>query len=122
MVAADDDRRLELALPHHLVEGEAEFRAIAEPDPADARGQALELDSFARHVEPMDEVSVVRKDLLHLGVGPINVLRVAGERAPAEGADTAAEERADIGRNEAREIESVGDAHLLGELADVVAV
>jgi hypothetical protein len=44
MVAADHDRRLELAAPHHLVEGEAGEVALPQPEPADARGQALEVD------------------------------------------------------------------------------
>jgi hypothetical protein len=30
--------------------------AIAEPDPADPRGQALEVDPLARHVEPVVEM------------------------------------------------------------------
>ena len=45
MIAPDHDRRLQLALRHHLVEREAEAMAVAEPDPADARRQALELDA-----------------------------------------------------------------------------
>src|SRR6185503_21088154 len=52
VVTADHDRRSELALRDHFVEGETEPRAILESDPADARRQALELDALARHVEP----------------------------------------------------------------------
>jgi hypothetical protein len=51
-----------------------------------------------------------------------DVLRIARQRRPAERADAAAEQRADIGRHEAGEIEGVGDALVLGHLADVVAV
>src|SRR5215470_15484231 len=122
MVAADDDRRLELAPRHHLVEGEPDLGAVAEAEPADPRRQALELDALPRHVEPGMEMAVAGEQLLHLGIGAVDVLGIARERAPAEGADAAAEERADIGGNEAREIEGVLDAHLLGELADVIAV
>ena len=53
MIAADDDRGFELAVAHHLVEGETEAVALAEADPADARRQALEVDALARHVEPV---------------------------------------------------------------------
>jgi hypothetical protein len=74
---ADDDRRLELARRHHLVEGQAQAVAIAQPDPADARRQALEFDALSRHVEPVVEMVVVRHQLLHLGIGAIDVLRIA---------------------------------------------
>ncbi len=60
MVAADHDRRLQLARGHHLVEGETEAMAVAEAHPADARRQALELDALAGHVEPVVQVRVVR--------------------------------------------------------------
>src|ERR1700751_4004775 len=53
MIAADDDRRLELTASHHLVERESEAVPVTEPHPADTRRQALELDALARHVEPM---------------------------------------------------------------------
>src|SRR3546814_13905817 len=71
---------------------EAEPGAVAEPDPADARGQPLELDLLARHVEPAVEMRIVGQQLLHLGVGAIDVLGVARQRRPAEGTD------AEIGR------------------------
>ena len=65
MVAADHDRRLHLARRHHLVEGKAEPVPVAEPYPADARRQALELDPRLRHVEPVVQVHVVGQKLLH---------------------------------------------------------
>src|SRR6185503_4875146 len=48
MIAADDDRRLELAGRNHLVERETEPMALPESDPADARRQTLEADALAR--------------------------------------------------------------------------
>ena len=57
-----------------------------------------------------------------LRVGPVDVLGIAAQRRPAERADAAAEQRADVGRNEARKIEGVGDALVVGFLADVIAV
>ena len=107
---------------HHLVERQAEPVPLAEADPADPRRQALEGDPLARHVEPAVEVRVVGDQLLHLRVGAVDVLGIARQRAPAERADAAAEERPDIGRHEAGEIEGVGDALVLGDLADVVAI
>ena len=53
------------------------------------------------------EMLVVGKQLLHLRVGLENIFRVAGKRGPAERPDAAAEQRADISRNEAGEIECV---------------
>ena len=76
--------------------------AVAQPDPADARRQALELDALPGHVEPVVQMRVVRHQLLHLGVGAVDVLGIARQRGPAERPDAAAEQRPDIGRHEAR--------------------
>src|SRR6185437_9374805 len=122
VVAADHDGRLELAARDHVVEGLPDARAIAHADPADARGKPLEADAAARHVEPVVEMRVVGDELLHLRVGLVDVLRVAGERDPAERAVALAEERAHVRRHEAREVERVRDALVLRHLADVVAV
>ncbi|EAR52350.1 hypothetical protein OG2516_07732 [Oceanicola granulosus HTCC2516] len=121
VVAADHHRRRQLAVAHHLVKGEAEPVALAEPDPADSRRQPLEGDPLARHVEPGVQVRIVDQ-LLHLGVGLVDVLGVARERTPAERPDAPAEQRADVGRHEAREGEGVLEPLLLGDLPDVVAV
>ena len=65
---------------------------------------------------------VARRQILHLGVGAVDVLRVARKRCPAERPDAAAEQRPDIGRHEAGEGEGVLETFLLRHLADVVAV
>ena len=122
MIAADDDRRLEFARRDHGVEGEPEPVPVAQAHPADARRQALELDPRPRHVEPIVEMGIAGHQLLDLGVGPVNVLRIARQGRPAERPDPAAEHGPDIGRDEAREIEGVLDAFLERHLADVVAV
>src|SRR5687768_7077546 len=77
MVAADDDRGGDFAVPDHLVEGEAEAMALAEADPADPRRQALEGDPFARHFEPAVEVRVVGNQLFHPLVGAVDVFGIA---------------------------------------------
>ena len=100
MIAADHDRGFQLALCDHFIEGQAQLVAFAQADPADARRQALELDALPRHVEPAVQVRIVRDEFLHLGVGLVDVFRIAGQGGPAEGTDAAAEERADIGRHE----------------------
>ena len=65
MVAADDDGGLEFARGNHLVERQAQPVAVAQADPADPGGQALEGDPVPRHVEPGMQVPVVvSNDLL----------------------------------------------------------
>ncbi|CAN0622259.1 protein of unknown function [Burkholderia multivorans] len=122
VIAADHDRRLQLAVLHHLVERLAQAIAILHADPADARRQPLERDALARHVEPVVQVRIVRDQFLDLLVGLVDILRIAGQRDPAERPLPFAEQRTDVRRHEAREVERVLDAHLERHLADVVAV
>ena len=122
MVAADDDGCLQLARFHHVVEHQPRTVTVAQPDPADAGGQALEGDAFLRHVEPAVKVGVFREQPLHRGVGGMDVRRIARERAPPEGADAPAEEGADIGRDEAGEGEGVLQPLILCHLSDIVAI
>ena len=96
--------------------------ALSEAEPANARGQALEGDALARHLEPAVQVLVVWEERLHFRVGPVDVLGIAGERHPAERALAFAEERADVRGHEAGKRERVGHAFVLRDLADVVAV
>ena len=60
-----------------------------------------------RHVEPAVQVRVVREELLHLRVGLADVVRIARQRDPAERPLAAAEQRPDVRRHEAREVERV---------------
>src|SRR3546814_13746492 len=60
---------------------------------SDLARQALEADALARHVEPVVQVRVVGDQLLHLGIGPVDVLGVPRQRRPAERPDAAAEQR-----------------------------
>ncbi len=95
---------------------------VAETNPADPRRQSLKLDARLRHVEPVVQVRIVGDQLLHLLVGLVDVFRIARQRDPAERALAFAEQRADVRRHEAREVECVLDAHFQRHLADVVAV
>ena len=70
----------------------------------------------------MVQVLIVFNDLFHFSVGFIDVLRVAGQGHPAERADAAAEQRADIGGYKTGESKRVVNAHLLGHLANVIPV
>ena len=122
VIPANDDRRGDFAAAHHFVKRQTEFLPPLQTDPADTRRQSLEADALARHIQPVVQMLIIFNDLFHFRVGFVDILRIAGQRYPAERADTAAEQRADIGRHEAREIEGVADAHFLRHLADVVAV
>src|SRR3954451_6530177 len=96
--------------------------ALAHADPADARREYLNRNPLARHVEPAMEVRIVRDQLLHALVRAVDVLGITAQRDPAERANAAAEQRTDVSWNEPWEIERVGDAFVIGFLADVVAV
>ena len=102
MVAPDHDRRRHVARAHELVDREARPGAVAVAEPADPRGQPLEGDPLGRELEPALEQRVVREELAERRVDRRDVGRVARERRPPERPDAAAEERPDIGRDEAR--------------------
>src|SRR5690606_4992850 len=122
VVAANHDWSLELAVANHFVEGKACNVAFAQTQPAYARGQALESDAVAGHIQPADNRFVFGEKLFDLGVGFIDVLGVAGQCYPAEGALAFTEQRTDVGGHESREIEGVGHAGIGGNLSDIVAV
>ena len=68
------------------------------------------------------QLVVLREEVEHGPVGDGDVLGVAGERDPAERALALAEQRADVRRDEAREVEGALAPALAGLVADVVAV
>ena len=102
MVAPDHDRRRHRARADELVDREACFRSVAVAEPADAGRQPLEGDALGGQLEPALEQRVVGEEPPELLVDRGDVGRVAREDGPPEGADAAAEERPDIGRDEAR--------------------
>src|SRR5207247_8052219 len=73
-------------------------------------------------LEPPLEERVVGEQLLQPCVDRRDILFVAGERGPAEGADAAAEERPDIGRDEARVCERFRYSGFIGLPAKIVAI
>src|ERR1051326_9060056 len=58
MVTPDHDWRLDFAFLDQIIHGQAELRALAMTQPADARRQSLELDSLARQIDPAVEDAV----------------------------------------------------------------
>src|SRR5580658_3488546 len=122
MIAADHDGRFELACADHFVEGEAGTIALAQSQPANARGQSLKRDPLPSHIEPAVNFAILREQLLDLRVGFVDVLRIARKRDPPEGSFAFAKERTDAGGHESGKIESVLDAVFERHLPDVVAV
>ncbi|MNO85326.1 hypothetical protein D3C76_766970 [compost metagenome] len=68
------------------------------------------------------QVGIVRDQLLHLLVGLVDVFRITGQGHPAEGANALAEQRANVGRYEAGEVEGVFHPLLQRHLADVISI
>ena len=92
--------------------------------PGNRRAQWLRSPDHAAgsELEPPAEQLVVRKELCELLVDARDVGGVAGERRPAKGPDPAAEERADVRRDEARVRERVLEAGVTRLAAEVVPV
>ena len=61
VVAANDDRRFDLAALHQLVHSDAELGAFAVAEPADSGGQSLKMNSLLRQFHPAREDFVLRK-------------------------------------------------------------
>ena len=99
-------------------------RALAVAEPADARRQALERDALLRQLDPaargLDRSGTASSTAC---VGDADVLRIARQRDPAERALALAEQRADVRRHEARDVEGASRTPASSRLrADVVAV
>ena len=106
----------------HLVEPQPGDVALAVAEPADPGRQPLERDLVLGGADPALQVVVLREQLEDGAVGGGDVLRVAGERGPAERALALAEQRPDVGGHEAGEGERALVAALAGLVADRVAV
>ena len=122
MIAANHDRRLELAAAHQAVHRQAKLGPLAVAQPADARRQALEADAPAGQRQPAGQRLIVREEFGGQAVGAVNVLRIAGERHPTKGTAAFAEQRSNVLGHEARNIVGAFHARLPGLGADVVAV
>ena len=101
---------------------DAEFRALAISQPADARRQTLKPHALLRQRDPPAQDFVVREHFEHKLVRAMDIGWLAGQRGPAKGTAAFAEKRTDVCRHEAGKIVGVFHALLKGERADVVAV
>src|SRR5437660_1402649 len=121
MIPSDNDGRLELAAPHHVVEFEPQPRALAVAQPANPRRQALKLHARPRQLDPAGERLVPRKRLEHRLVRAVNILRVARQSHPAKRTLPLAEEWPDVLRHKAGNAEGVLDPGVVRLRPDVVA-
>ena len=122
VVAPDDHRCADVPALHEVVQGAPEPGALALPQPADARGEALKRDALLREPDPAPDVLVLGEQLEDEAIGAVQVLRLARERHPPEWPLALAEEWSDVLRHEARNRERVRHAGVAGRRANVVAV
>src|SRR5919112_6336178 len=90
------------ALSHQLVEAETCPVPLTRPEPADASGEALEVDFLAGFGDPTLQTLVVGKEIQDRIVGRRYVRLLARERGPPERTLALAEERPDVGGYEPR--------------------
>src|SRR5581483_11109253 len=98
--APDDDRRADLPLRHEIIERDAEARTIPLPQPANARGQPLELNLLASELDPATQMGIVGKELDYQLVGTMQIAWITGQRHPTKWTLAFAEKRPDVLRNE----------------------
>ena len=122
VVATDHDRRRDHARPYELVDREAGLGPVAVAEPADPRRQPLKGDTLGSELEPALEQRVVGEEPPELLVDRRDIGWVAREDGPPERSDAVAEEGPDIGRDEARVLESLRYARLMGLPSQVVAI
>ena len=75
-----------------------------------------------RQLQPAAQVRLLREGVQDRAIGGQDVLRIARERHPTEGALPLAEERPDVSRHEPRIGERVAHTALLRERAQVVSI
>src|SRR5215204_109156 len=110
------------AVGHQLVEAEACPVALACPEPADACGEALELDLLAGLRDPTHQTLVVRKEFQDRIVRRRYIRLLARERGPPERPLALAEERPDVRWHEPGVAVSTFEAAELSLPAQGVAV
>ncbi len=68
------------------------------------------------------QMFVIFNQRFNFGVSFVDILRIAGERHPAERTNAPTEQRANIGRDETWKIERVFNAHFFRHLTNIIAV
>src|SRR5215813_11403330 len=114
MIAADRNRSFQIAAPHEFIDRFAHLSAFAVAEPADARGQALELHAIARKAQPAIQGFVVGKKLKRKVVCLPNVFGLARKSDPAEWTLTCTKQRTNVLRHETGNFECILAAGIEG--------
>src|SRR5688572_5217156 len=122
MVPPYDYGGIDGAVGHQLVEAEACPVPFASPEPADARGETLEMDLLAGLRDPTRQTLVVRKEIQDRIVRRRYVRLLARERGPPERPLSLTEERPDVRWHEPRVAVSTFEAAELSLPAQGVSV
>src|ERR1700692_1331668 len=122
MIASDDDGRLDRAFFYKIIDCEAEPRALAIAEPADAGGQSLKLNALASEFNPSAQAAVLGEKLQHKIVGNSDIGSLARKRGPAKWASAFAKKRPNIGRNKSRKVVSIFHAALKREGTNIIAI
>src|ERR1700674_3843227 len=107
MIATDDDGRADLTALYQVVHCHAKLGALAEPEPADPRRQALEMDALFRQLHPACQGFVRWKKFEREPISPCDVRGIAAQSDPAKRPFPFAKKRPDVFGNEAGDIERV---------------
>src|SRR5207237_7793949 len=122
MIRPDDDWRRQFAATHEIVQCDAEARALALAQPADARGQSLKCHALLCQRDPASEMVVVWKQFQHELVGTPQISGVSRQGDPAERPLPLAEQRSDVLRYETGNGERIRHTRVMRFGANVVAV
>src|ERR1051325_2115261 len=99
MIAADRDRRFQIAAADGFIDRLAHLCAFAVAEPTDARRQTLKLHSIARQPQPTIQRLIVGKKFEREIVSLAYVFGFAGERDPTKRTFAFAEEWANVIRH-----------------------
>src|SRR3982074_3428156 len=108
MIASNHNRSLDNTSGHEIVESQRRLVAFAITQPTDTCRQALKLDLFASHWNPALQACIIWEEIKHYLIGTIDILRIAGERYPAEWSFSATEQWTNVCRHKAWIIKGMG--------------
>ena len=122
MVAPDHDRRTDLSGRDEIIDRDAEFRAVALPQPTDARRQSLKMNFLFRFFDPRYQMRISGEQFESQRIDASDIARIARQGGPAERPLPFAEKRADVFRHEARNGKRIGEPGIEGHGPDIVAI
>src|SRR5437762_14107639 len=98
MIASNDNGSLNLSLFHQIVHREPKLSPLTVTEPADSRGQTLELNALLGQVDPALQYAIVRKQLKNQIVCHVDVGRLTRKSNPTKWAAALAEQWTNVSR------------------------